>query len=559
MRLTLPALAALCALVLFTGLDRVGYTDAREARDAHVARELIVRREPITPLVAGEPLFEKPVFAYVPEIVARLWPAAHGRPDSPRRSRQIRAVFALMLVIVTGALAASRFGPRAGAWSALVLASAMGLPFAARTDGTQLVATLLGWCACAAFADSVAGQTRAATSRLLLAYGAMATAMLVGGPLPALWPLGGIALFAALARDRSVLSRVRPLPGLTIVIAAALPWYGAMVDRNGPHVLAAALQYPYGAEAPGNPLMAPLLTLSFLVVAFYPWSALLPEALRHAAAFWRGGAPARDGAAAVAPAPPTIALERREERAAHWMVANLAVACLPAALHAGVPLTAVLPALPAAAILCGRFADHALEDAARLARPITGAARMMALVGTLGALLLALTSRRLPEAAADVRLLAAVTFVTAWLPLLAAWRDRHRAAIVLMALPVALGTPVTTMFVMPAMEGYLNARAVAATLNDHAPPLAPVVVFEPPPPSLRLYARRNIVNATPRAAALHDLRASDGFTYIAFPPRSEGDVARKLAIPLEVVMRGPSLVLARVDPDTPALSDTTRR
>ena len=37
-------LATLCVAVLFTGLDRVGWLDTREARDAQVAREMLRRR-----------------------------------------------------------------------------------------------------------------------------------------------------------------------------------------------------------------------------------------------------------------------------------------------------------------------------------------------------------------------------------------------------------------------------------------------------------------------------------------------------------------------------------
>src|SRR5438270_465482 len=49
MRLMSLVLAALCAIVLFTGLGHVGYIDIGEARDAEVAHELILAREPLTP------------------------------------------------------------------------------------------------------------------------------------------------------------------------------------------------------------------------------------------------------------------------------------------------------------------------------------------------------------------------------------------------------------------------------------------------------------------------------------------------------------------------------
>ena len=551
MRFVLPAVAVVCVLVLFSGLEGVGWTDAREARDATVAREMIRHREPITPLYAAEPLFEKPALAYGVEIAARVWPGPWAARTSPLRSRVVRAIAAVLLVLLAGALAAARFGRRAGVWSALALVSTLGVAFASRVDGTQLFATLLGWSAIALFARPVTGDLRGAAWRTLAGFSALAAALVIAGPWPALWPVAGVALYAAAARDRGAWSRLRAVPGLLFMIGVALPWYGAAVDRNGPRVLASAWSFPYGAESPGSWFMAPLLALSFLVVAFYPWSALLPDALRHAATFWRTGARNATARALPAGAPETRHRDPHEEREAHWMVANLLAALVPVAIHPGVPLTAVLPALPAAAILCGRFADHAFEDAERLRRPITHAARMLALVGTLGSLLLMFTSRRVPEAAADVRLLAAATFVTAWLPVLAAWRDRLRWALALFAIPVAVGAPIVTLLVLPSLESYVSARMIAVTINEHTPPLAPLAMFEPAPASLRVTLRRNLVTTSPDAAHLRALCASDGFTYLAFSPRTESDVARRLAIPLEIVMRSPSLVLARVNPAVP--------
>ena len=70
MRFAPLVLAALCVATLFLGLDRVGFLDWREARDAEVAREMVRRKEGLTPLYAREAWFEKPVLMY--------WGAALG-------------------------------------------------------------------------------------------------------------------------------------------------------------------------------------------------------------------------------------------------------------------------------------------------------------------------------------------------------------------------------------------------------------------------------------------------------------------------------------------------
>ncbi|MBI1798132.1 MAG: hypothetical protein HYR73_00415 [Candidatus Eisenbacteria bacterium] len=534
MRYAPIALALLCALVLFTGLDCVGFTDAREARDARVTRELLKRGEWITPLYGNDRHLEKPIFAYLPEALAMRLSRSAALRDTPVRSRQIRALAALALVLLTAALAARHFGRRAGAWSALVLVSTLGLPLAARTDGTQVFATLLGWLGCAAFAEITFGPSPPRDALRLGAFVALAATLVIAGPLPALWPLGGLALYAWLARDRTRFARVEPLAGLVLMLSFALPWYGAMVDRQGPVFLAAAAVFPYAADPHGAWFMAPLLALSFLVVAFHPWSALMPEAIRHAATGWR--------------------FEQREGSVAHFLIASLVAATVPVALYPGAPLASALPALPAAAILCGRLIDHLFDDPARLARPLANSTRTFALIGSGAALLIAMGAHRVPEAAMDLRLLAAVSFFASWLPFLAHVRGMRRTAVALMTVPVALGAPIASLFVVPDMEGYLNTRTVATAMNEHAPSLAPLALIESPPPSLRLYCARNLVVTAPSIAALPGLRGEDGLAYIAFPPARESELARDLAVPLEIMVRSPSLVLARLNPDTAATS-----
>ena len=139
MRFAPLVLAALCLVVLFLGLDRIGFMDVREARDAEVARELIRNREVLTPLLGTEKLLEKPVIAYAPEALAVY--LGGGDPVASRRWRAALAVAILLLTITFGA---RHFGARTGWLAAGVLVTSLGLPLAARTDGTQLLGTLFG-------------------------------------------------------------------------------------------------------------------------------------------------------------------------------------------------------------------------------------------------------------------------------------------------------------------------------------------------------------------------------------------------------------------------------
>ncbi len=166
MRFAPLLLAALCALVLFTGLGRVGFVDWREARGAVVARENFFRREVLTPLIGAQPWFEKPILGYALDGFAE-W---RGR-GSPRASRVLRAIAAVALILLTASIGAQHFGARAGWIAAGVLASSVALPLAARTDGTQVLATLFGWAGCAGFADALFGRRGGRNARLIVTYG----------------------------------------------------------------------------------------------------------------------------------------------------------------------------------------------------------------------------------------------------------------------------------------------------------------------------------------------------------------------------------------------------
>jgi 4-amino-4-deoxy-L-arabinose transferase-like glycosyltransferase len=543
-------LALPCAAVLFAGLNTVGFLDVREAHDAAVARELIRRHELLTPVLGGEPQFQKPILGYVVDAAG-----AALRPEAPVAARALKATLALALVILTGALGARHFGPRAGWCAAGVMATSLGLPLAARTDGTQLLATLLGWTGCAGLADALFGRSAGRELRLVVAWGALAATLVVAGPLPALWPVAALALYAALVRSRAGWSAARPGVGLAILIGLALPWYGAMAERHGADFLGRVPFFPYGLE-PRRVWYAGLVSApAFLVVCAFPWSALLPGAALHAATLWRRFRRPRPGAQPIETRAldAAMARERSEESAAHFFVACLGAALVPVVFYPSSPFPAALPALPAAALLCGRLLDHLLEDPARIASPLSYATGMVAVIGSGGAILLSLMASRMRDADPDLRLVAVALLVTTWGPFLANFIARRRAAAMLLALPVALGAPLTTTRLLPAMEGWLSARAAAAAMEAVAPPGAVLVLVEPPPPSLRIYSRRNlVVGAATLRAALESNRASDGLAYAAFRPLREREVAHAAPGPIEIVARTPALVLARIHPAQPA-------
>jgi len=72
------------------------------------------------------------------------------------------------------------------------------------------------------------------------------------------------------------------------------------------------------------------------------------------------------------------------------------------------------------------------------------------------------------------------------------------------------------------------------------------VIFEPPPPSLRIDAVHNFVREPIDRGAILRWRTADGAAWIAYRPIRERNLIAALGNAPEVLVRTPALVLARV-------------
>jgi 4-amino-4-deoxy-L-arabinose transferase-like glycosyltransferase len=347
----------------------------------------------------------------------------------------------------------------------------------------------------------------------------------------------GLTIYFLLARHHAGWRVLDPWSGVLIITGVCLPWYGVMVAIHGATFLPHIAWFPYASGTRGMWLAAPPLALSFAVMTSFPWTPLFAAALADAALRMR------HAAARAAPTPPTLL---DVEHVEHLLLTLALAATIPIALYPGPPLTAALPVLPAVALLVGRFADRVLDGVGE-PRALTQATRLLAAFGTAFAIAGVLLAQRLPGATTSVRLLATVLFLASWAPLLADLRGARRVAVALFALPAALGAPLLFTRVLPPMEPWLNARGVAEVMERVSPPLAPLVVWEPPPPSLREALRRNFLTPGQAGPRAESARAKDGYVYAAWRPARERTAlasAGAFGEP-EVLARTPVLVLAR--------------
>ncbi len=219
----LLTVALFCAFLFFFGLNAFGLVGADEPRYAQVAREMLGRRDWVTPVLGGQAWLEKPVLYYWQAMAAyalfgvRDWAARI--PSALDASVMLAAVFLFF----------RRFRPGSQLDAALVTASSaavIGFARAAATDmplAAMLTIALLAW-----FAWFEAGRRL----HLALFYFFLALAALAKGPVAITLAAIVILAFALSGRDLLPARRSLWLPGMLLFCLVALPWYVLVQLRN---------------------------------------------------------------------------------------------------------------------------------------------------------------------------------------------------------------------------------------------------------------------------------------------------------------------------------------
>ncbi len=222
-------LLAMTAFFLFYGLvpifggDSLGLVGADEPRYAQVAREMLKRRDYITPVLWGHPWLEKPALYYWRAMFAFKEFGIHDWS-----ARLPSASFAFMLVVLIW-LHMRRFRNGGQLDAALLTASCAGILSFARGASTdmQLAAPfcigMLGW---------YAWYETNSKFWLFDLYFFVGAATLAKGPVAPLLALVIIGIFAGLRREWSLFRRSLWPTGFVLYFAMVLPWYIEVQRRN---------------------------------------------------------------------------------------------------------------------------------------------------------------------------------------------------------------------------------------------------------------------------------------------------------------------------------------
>ena len=216
-------IAGFCAFLFFYGLAQFGLIGADEPRYAQVAREMLVRRDWITPVLNSKPWLEKPPLYYWQAMLAY---SVFGVTDWAAR---LPSAFDATAMIVVIYLFFRRLYPGVALDAALIAASCAGVIAYARAASMDMaLAAAFAFAMLAWWLWNESGKK----TWLAVFYASLALGMLAKGPVAPLLAALVLTVYVALRREFRRLLKTIWLPGIVLFIAIALPWYFAVQLRN---------------------------------------------------------------------------------------------------------------------------------------------------------------------------------------------------------------------------------------------------------------------------------------------------------------------------------------
>ncbi|HZC24471.1 MAG TPA: glycosyltransferase family 39 protein [Candidatus Binatia bacterium] len=216
-------LAGFCAFLFFYGLGAFGLIGADEPRYAQVAREMLDRRDWISPTLGGHPWLEKPPLYYWQAVLVY---SIIGVSDVAAR---IPSALDATLLVITVYFFFRKFRRGVEVDAALITASCAGMIGYARAASMDMPLT-------AAFTLAMLAwwSWRESDKRIYLAafYVCLALGMLAKGPVAPFLAMIILLIFAAACGAWRVLLRTLWMPGILLFCAIALPWYIAVQIQN---------------------------------------------------------------------------------------------------------------------------------------------------------------------------------------------------------------------------------------------------------------------------------------------------------------------------------------
>ncbi len=458
MRTELLLLVACCGFLFFYGRGSFGLVGADEPRYAQVAREMLERRDWITPTLQGKPWLEKPVLYYWQAMASY---SVLGVTDSAAR---LPAALDAALLVAAIYFSLRRFRPGSEEDGALITAgcaAVIGFARAAATDMPLAASFTLALHAWYAWRES-GKRAYLAGFYVFLAFG-----MLAKGPVAPVLAAVIVVVFAAVMRDWRIAFRTLWIPGILLFLAVALPWYVAVELRNPEFFRVFILEHNlarFGSNLYHHPqpfwFFVPILLLSLM-----PWTLWLILALvERARLLWSEG---------------RNALSDPDDA---WQMFLLIWLFVPVVFFSASQSKLpgyILPAIPAGALLVSEYIAARRRERGKISFPLAaahGALCGLLVFGALSAASIQMHHRLISSHGTYVA--AAVAAVIA-IGIAAALLSRNGLRLVrsVTLLAIVLGVAAILRLAAPAVDANQSARPIAASILSFSHEPVPLAVF----------------------------------------------------------------------------------
>lgn len=453
-------LAGFCAFLFFYGAGQFGLIGPDEPRYAQVAREMLDRHDWVTPTLGGRAWLEKPPLYYWQAMLAY---SILGVTDFAARIPS--AVDATLLVIGIY-LFFRRFRRGVELDAALIAASCAGVIGYARAASMDMVLAavfglgMLAWWA-----------WRESEKRIYLAsfYGLMALGMLAKGPVAPFLAAMIIALFAAGTRQWRLLLKTLWIPGVSLFLAIALPWYVMVQVRNPQFFREFILQHNlarFSSDLYHHPepfwFFIPVTALALL-----PWIVYLSAALVEIARVW--------WAELSSKSVPDFDFQFNVF-AACWLLAPVAFFSASRSKLPGY----ILPAIPAGAVLLAEYLRRRAEQEDQSpARLLAVLHALVAAAPVVPALLIAylVTQHHMPAGRPVLVALGICFVLCVAIAVTLVGRSKLRMLRFVTLIPVVLAVAAVLRLGSGSLDATLSARPLAVALAQVETQHLPLAVF----------------------------------------------------------------------------------
>ncbi|MCL2877953.1 MAG: glycosyltransferase family 39 protein, partial [Acidobacteria bacterium] len=273
-------------ITLFFRLGGLPLTGPDEPRYARVAEEMRAEGTWVTPILEEKPWLEKPPLYY---WIARPFYSIFDSPEIAARAGT--AICALVTAAAVYWAGCAIWTPLAGKISALILLTTLGLAGFGRSATTDMPFTC---CLTIALAILAVASEKEIGKKVLAAYVFLGLAILGKGPVAVVLVVGAALIFWLLNERGGAIRRWRPLSGLLITAATALPWFWLAFRENGYAFIATFFinhnlaRYVTDIHHHAQPFY---YYLPVLIALFFPWSGwlpvLAPQSFRNSLRRWR--------------------------------------------------------------------------------------------------------------------------------------------------------------------------------------------------------------------------------------------------------------------------------